>query len=474
MTQLHDLPALEQARAIRRRELSPVELVDHYLDRIDQHSARLGAFVTLTDETAREQAKLAEQAVADGDQLPLLHGLPIGIKDLSLTAGVRTAFGCPLFADFVPPVDDYLVGKLRAAGTISLGKTNTPEIGLPCYTHPDPSVAPVARNPWDTTRYSGGSSGGAASAVAAGLLPFAHGSDGGGSIRIPASVCGLFGIKPTRGRVSAGPVRADVTGLAVDGPIARTVRDAAALLDALAGPMPGDLFSAGPAGPPGSFLAAADRDPGTLRIGRYLTAAVADVEVDPEVIEAYDATARLLARLGHEVEDVQPPFGPELLPAFETLWAVSACSYPIDPAQEDRLLPLTRYLRERGRGVSAVEFVQARQALQVASWMGSAVLAGYDVLLAPVVTAPARPVGWFFEDGEGAPDFERQKRFAPYTAVYNVTGHPAVSVPVHWTASGLPVGMMLVGRHHDEATLIALSAQLEDATSWPERHPALW
>jgi amidase len=153
---------------------------------------------------------------------------------------------------------------------------------------------------------------------------------------------------------------------------------------------------------------------------------------------------------------------------------VSACSYPIDPAQEDRLLPLTRYLRERGRAVTATEFVQARQALQVASWAGSAVLAGYDVLLAPVLSAPARPVGWFFEDGEGAPDFERQKQFAPYTAVYNVTGHPAVSVPVHWSAAGLPVGMMLVGRHHDEATLITLAAQLEDATNWPERHPAMW
>ena len=474
MTQLHDLPALEQARAVRRREVSPVELVDHYLERVERLDARLGAFVTVTAEAARAQAKQAEQAVTAGDPLPLLHGVPLAIKDLSLTAGVPTKFGCPLFADFVPPVDDYLVGKLRAAGTISLGKTNTPEIGLPCYTHPDPSVAPVARNPWDTDRYAGGSSGGAAAAVAAGLLPFAHGSDGGGSIRIPASVCGLFGIKPTRGRVSAGPIRADVTGLSIDGPIARTVRDAAAMLDALAGPMPGDMWSAGPAREPGSFLAAADRDPGTLRIGRYLTPSVAEVEVDEEVVAGYEAASALLARLGHQVEDVQPPFGPDLVPAFETLWAVSACAYPIDPAAEDRLLPLTRYLRGRGRGVSATEFVQARQALQVATWMGSAVLAPYDVLLAPVVSAAARPVGWFFEDGEGEADFERQKQFAPYTAVYNVTGHPAVSVPVHCSEQGLPVGMMLVGRHHDEATLIALSAQLEDATGWPERHPAMW
>jgi amidase len=471
MTQLHDMSALEQAAAVRRREVSPVELVDHYLARVDSLSERLGAFVTVTDDAAREQAKQAEQAVTSGAELPRLHGVPTAIKDLSLTAGVRTTFGSSLFADFVPPVDDYLVGKLRAAGTISLGKTNTPELGLPCYT--EPPVAPVARCPWDTDRYSGGSSGGAAAAVAAGLLPFAHGSDGGGSIRIPASVCGLFGIKPTRGRVSAGPVRADVSGLSVDGPLARTVRDAAAMLDALAGPMPGDLFSAGPR-PTESFLAAADREPGRLRIGRYLTSSVADVEVDPEVVAGWEAASTLLAGLGHDITDVRPPFGPELVGAFETLWSVSACSYPIDPAAEHTLLPLTRYLRERGRSVTATEFVTARQSLQVAAWLGSAALAEYDVLLAPVVSAPPRPIGWFRENGEGEQDFERQKQYAPYTAVYNVTGHPAVSVPLHWTADGLPVGMMLVGRHHDEATLIAVSAQLEAATSWPDRRPPMW
>ncbi len=474
------MSALEQAAAVRRREVSPVELVDHCLGRVDRLSDELGAFITVTDEAARAQAKLAERAVtagarqgdAEGGELPVLHGVPTAIKDLNLTAGVRTTFGSSVFADLVPPVDDYLVTKLRAAGTISLGKTNTPELGLPCYT--EPPVAPVARCPWDTGRYSGGSSGGAATAVAAGLLPFAQGSDGGGSIRIPSSVCGLFGIKPTRGRVSAGPIRADVSGLAIDGPIARTVRDAAAMLDVLAGPMPGDMFTAVPLPAGETYLAAADREPGRLRIGRYLAPSVAEVPVDPDVRAGWEAASALLADLGHEIEDVPPLFPPELLRPFEVLWSVGACSYPIEPAQEERLLPLTRYLRERGRSVSAAEYVQARQSLQVAAWAGSAAMVGYDVLLAPVVSAPARPIGWFRADGEGAPDFERQKQFAPYCAVYNVTGHPAVSVPLHWTADGLPVGMMLVGRHHDEATLISLSAQLEAATGWPDRHPPMW
>lgn len=472
MTQLHDMSALEQAAAVRRREVSPVELVDHYLARVDRLSERLGAFITVTAGAAREQAKQAEQAVTAGGELPPLHGVPTAIKDLSLTAGVRTTFGSAVFADLVPPVDDYLVTKLRAAGTISLGKTNTPELGLPCYT--EPPIAPVARCPWDTTRYSGGSSGGAATAVAAGLLPFAHGSDGGGSIRIPSSVCGLFGIKPTRGRVSAGPLRADVSGLSIDGPIARTVRDAAAMLDVLAGSMPGDLFTAEPPPAPGTFLAAADREPGRLRIGRYLAPSVAETQIDPEVEAGWQAASDLLADLGHEVEDMQSLFPPELLRPFEVLWSVGACSYPIDPAAEGSLLPLTRYLRERGRSIGAAEYVQARQALQVAAWAGSAAMAAYDVLLAPVVAAPARPIGWFHADGVGAPDFERQKQYAPYCAVYNVTGHPAVSVPLHWTAGGLPVGMMLVGRHHDEATLISLSAQLEAATRWPDRRPPMW
>lgn len=270
MAELHDLTALEQGKAIKAGEVSPTELAEHYLDRVDRHNDTLGAFITVTPEIARKQAADAEsEALAARredrqGQLSPLHGVPVPVKDLNFVAGVRCTLGSQAYADHVPDVDDHVAAKLRAAGTVLLGKTNTPEFGLPCYT--ENRLAPPARTPWDLERSAGGSSGGAAAAVAAGLAPVAQGSDGGGSIRIPSSVCGLYGIKPSRGRVSAGPVQHDVSGLSGSGPIARTVADAAALLDVLAGPMPGDPYGA-PSLPPGeSFSSYVTREPGTLRV----------------------------------------------------------------------------------------------------------------------------------------------------------------------------------------------------------------
>jgi amidase len=475
MTQLHDLSAIEQAAAIRNGEISPVELVDHYLARVDEHSTALGAFVTVTDEAARAQAKAAELAVTgaeETDALPPLHGVPTAIKDLNLTAGVRTTLGSRLYADFVPPVDDHVVTLLRAAGTISLGKTNTPEFGLPCYT--ENGVAPPARTPWDPSRSAGGSSGGAAAAVAAGLVPFAQGSDGGGSVRIPASACGLFGIKVSRGRVSNGPLAGDITGLAWSGPLARTVRDAAAMLDAIGVPMPGDPHWAPPLPPGETFLAHADREPGRLRIGRWIDPVVPGAEVAPECRQAWEAASSVLADLGHEVVDATPPFGAESVPLFETVWSVAAHGAPVDPARADELRPLTRWLRERGRAVTGPEFAMALGSLQMLCRSAIVALAEFDAVLTPTLAQLPRPVGWFTETGDPADDFERQKRFTPYTASINMTGQPAVSVPLHWTADGLPVGVMLVGRPAGEAGLISLSAQLEAARPWRDRHPEQW
>ncbi len=366
MTELHDLTALDQAAAVRNGEVSPVELVDFYLGRIDRISATLGAFVTVTEDAARAQAKEAERAVTgagDPAELPPLHGVPVAIKDLNLTAGVRTTLGSLLYADFVPPVDDHVVTLLRRAGTISLGKTNTPEFGLPCYT--ENAVAPPARTPWDPDRSAGGSSGGAAAAVAAGLVPFAQGSDGGGSIRIPASVCGLFGIKVSRGRVSNGPLGGDVTGLSWNGPLARTVRDAAAMLDAMAVPMPGDPHWAPPLPAGESFLGHADREPGRLRVGRFIDPVVGAAEVHPDCRRAWEEASALLAELGHDVQDVPPPFGVEAVPMFETVWAVATHGVPVDPARVDELQPLTRWLRvgRRGRADLAVRAVGGGPAL---------------------------------------------------------------------------------------------------------------
>jgi amidase len=470
MTQLHDLTALEQAAAVRAGETSAADLVAHYADRIDKYDADVGAFVTRTLDQAREQAAEADRLVAAGGDLPALHGVPIAIKDLNLTAGVPTKLGSRSFEDFVPPFDEYVVQKLRAAGTISLGKTNTPEFGLPCYTETD--VAPPARTPWDLARSAGGSSGGAGAAVAAGLIPFAQGSDGGGSVRIPSSVCGLFGIKVSRGRISRGPLAGDITGLSWDGPLARTVRDAAAMLDAMAGPMPGDPHWAAP--PPQPFLSYADVVPGRLRIGRTRDPVVASAEVHPHVVAAYEEASQLLADLGHDVVDIAPPYDASLTPSFEVLWSVSAAGVPVAPDREELLQPLTRWLRERGRAMSATQFTAAMSALQAATRNGIAATAEYDVLLTPTLAQPPAPVGWFRAAGDAAAEFERMKAWTPFTAIFNMTGQPAVNVPLHWSPDGLPIGVMLVGRPADEATLISLSAQLEEARPWRHRTPVMW
>src|SRR3954467_12482796 len=319
MAELQDLSMLEQAAAIRGREVSPVDLVEHYLDRIARHNETVGAFVHIAPDQARAAAKAAESAVPRGGELPPLHGVPTGIKDLYLTADMPTGFGTGAFAPQELGIDEAFVTKLRAAGVISLGKTATPEFGAPCYTEPEGHQP--ARTPWDLSRSAGGSSGGAGAAVASGLLPAAPGSDGGGSVRIPSSVNGLFGIKTSRGRVSNAPLNSDISGLSVHGPLARTVRDAAALLDAMSGKTAMDWIWQEPPST-GTFLAACDNEPRGLRIGRYITPAVPGAVVAPECVAAYEHASALLEQLGHTVEDHTTTFDVELITMFETLWSV--------------------------------------------------------------------------------------------------------------------------------------------------------
>jgi amidase len=473
VTQLHDLTALEQAAAVRAGEVSPTELVEHALDRIGALDAGLGAFVTVTPERALAAAAAAEARLAAGGDLPPLLGVPTAIKDLNNTAGVRTTFGSRVMADFVPTVDDAVVTALAAAGTISVGKTNTPEFGYPCYT--DNDVAGPARCPWDPSLLAGGSSGGAAVAVAAGMVPFAQGSDGGGSIRIPASINGIVGLKPSRGRISNAPLGADVTGLGTSGPLTRTVRDAAAMLDAMSGPVLGDFAWAPPLPVGETFLQAADRPTGRLRIGRYLESPMPGIELEPEIAGAFEDAGKLLESLGHDIVDVpRGVVGPEVLPSFERVWALSGTLLPVPPGRVGELRPLTRELRGRGLAMSAQAAMESMTALRLFARRFLLATADYDVLLAPVVTMTPRPLDWFDADGDGAEDFERNKRYAAFTALFNVTGQPAVSLPLHWTDGGLPVGTMLVGRPADEVTLLALSAQVEAARPWAHRHPDGW
>ena len=468
MSEIHELTAVEQGAAVRRGELSPVELAEHYLDRI----ARLddvGAFVTVTAEQSSARARsLAEGPAGAGP----LWGVPTAIKDLNATAGVRTTFGSAAYADFVPEVSDNVTLSLEAAGLVSLGKTSTPEFGSPCYTEPE--GRPPAVTPWDRTRTAGGSSGGAAAAVAAGLVPVAQGSDGGGSIRIPASCCGLVGLKPSRGRVSPAPMYGDAIGLSTAGSIARTVRDAAALLDVLAGRRAGDPFWA-PA-PSGTFLDACEREPGRLRIARFVEPVIADVAVDPQIVSASDSTSQLLEGLGHEVVDVPVPLPREAVATFEICWAVlTALSVtPLPPERRALIRPLTAWLAAQGEAASAPEFGLAIGALRRYAAAALQALAPYDVVLTPTLATLPPRVGELRDDVDPARDFAAQKAFTPWTSAWNVTGMPAISLPLRWSAEGLPIGMMLAARPAEEELLLGLAAQVEAAAPWSDRRPPGW
>lgn len=470
MADLHDLTALEQAAAVRDRVASPIELVEHHLERVDRLSDAVGAFVTVTADAALEQARRLEGRVGEEGLSPLF-GVPTAIKDLAMTAGVRTTFGSATMADHVPDVSDEVVLRVERAGMPSLGKTNTPEFGSPCYTEPD--VAPPARTPWDLERMAGGSSGGAAAAVAAGLVPVAHGSDGGGSIRIPASCCGLFGLKPSRGRISAGPIYGDPVGLGTSGPLARTVRDAAAMLDVMAGPAVGDPYWAPPLPDGESYLRWCDREPGRLRIARFSTPVIADAAVDRSCLTAYEEATDLLLALGHQVEEVDVPVPPETVGTFETCWSVLTTLSPVPEERTDGLRPLTRWLRGRGQAVSGPEFGLAVGELRRIAAQALAALAPYDAVLTPTLAQPPLRIGEIRDDADPARDFENQKRFTPYTSVWNLTGMPAVSLPLHMS-NGLPVGVMLAGRPAEDHRLIALSAQIEAAAPWHDRRPPVW
>ncbi len=463
MSELHDLTALEQGVAVASGETSTRELVEHYLARIGRHSEELGAFVTVTGEQARSSRP--------GGTGPLA-GVPTAIKDLNATRGVPTGLGSPAFAGWVPDFDDAVVQRLAAAGLVSLGKTSTPELGSPCYTEPE--GAPAAVTPWDISRMAGGSSGGAAAAVSGGLVPLAQGSDGGGSIRIPASCCGVVGLKPTRGRISGAPTYGDPVGLATNGSLARTVRDAAALLDVMAGRAVGDPFWAPEAVEP--FLAACDREPGRLRVARFSAPVIVDSEIDPECLRAWEDASLLLESLGHEVVDIDVPLPREAVPVFETCWAVLTALGVVGlPADARSLLrPLTTWLTERGTAVSGPDFGLAIGELRRVAARTLVAVADYDAVLTPTIAVPPLPVGAIRDDADPAADFEAQKRFTPYTSMWNVTGSPAISLPTHWTDDGLPVGVMLATAPGDEATLLALSAQLEAADPWWDRTPPCW
>ena len=451
------MPALEQAAHVRAGDVSPVELVELYLERIERLDSELNAYVTVDADGARAAAA----APADGP----FTGVPIPIKDLNDTAGLRTTYSCRAFADHVPGADAAVVRRIRDAGFVIIGKTNTPELGSIGMTESE--LNGDCRNPWDVSRTPGGSSGGAAVAVAAGLAPVAHASDGGGSIRIPASCCNLFGLKPSRGRVSPAPYGSGSLGLGTSGPISRTVRDAAALLDVMSGYEPGDFYVA-PA-PERPFLAEADVDPGRLRVA-VSTEPPVDVPVDPACVRAARAAGDLLSELGHDVVEATPRWrSDDAIEQFTRIWQIGPAVAGV--ADLSLLEPLNRMLAERARTTASPESAVAVMRLQSLTRQIVAFWAGVDVLVTPTLALPPVPVGWAF-DGDPEAAFARQWEWTPFTAIVNVTGQPAMSVPLSWSDDGtLPIGVQMIGPPFGEATLIRLAAQLEAARPWTARRP---
>ena len=466
------LDATAQAAMVRRKQVKPIELVDAAIARVERLNAALNAVVIPMFELARTAAA---GSLPDGP----FRGVPFLLKDLLASyGGVRTTAGSAFLRDFTPDHDSELVVRLKRAGLVVVGKTNTPEFGLLSTT--EPHLFGPARNPWDPGRTTGGSSGGSAAAVASGMVAMAHGNDGGGSIRIPASCCGVFGLKPTRARNPLGPDFGDIMGgLAVEHALTRSVRDSAALLDATSGPDVGDPYFAPPRTRP--FLEEVGADPGRLRIA-FTTAAPTGAPIHPDCVTAVQEAAKLCSELGHEVSEAAPSIdGERFASCFTTLWAVG-CARAMEgnavlvgrrPAPE-HFEELTWALAEKGRAVRAFEYVLTLGVLQAMARQIARFFVEYDVWLTPTLADPPLPLGSFDpQPGNPLYGLQRAAAFVPFTPICNVTGQPAMSIPLFWNGEGLPIGTHFVGGFGDEATLFRLAAQLETARPWMARRPRI-
>jgi amidase len=450
--------ALEQGDAVRRREVSPGELVSLYLDRIDRFNPDLNAFWLVTPELASRQAAAAERQLADDGSSPgPLHGVPVSVKDLHSLAGYPTTMGSRAFERNVLDFDYFPIARLKAAGCAILGKTTTSEFGVRSST--ECGLHGITRNPWSLAHNAGGSSGGAAAAVAAGLCALSHGSDGGGSTRVPAACCGIVGLRPSRGRISNGPLLADLwSGLITHCALARTVADAAAALDAMAGHLPGDPFWAEPEGRYAESLA----PPGRLRLS--FTTSTADV--DPDVDACIRGVAATLEGLGHQVEEGGPETAPFKAPLLVVIMANTAALPFSDPTV---LEPLNQYIVEAAKGISAAEYVQAVNLIRAHSRVVVAFWDHVDVLVTPTLTRPAPRNGELGRDAATA--FDEYSDWLSFAYPYGCTGQPSITLPIGVSSGGLPIGVQLVGPPRGEAVILKLAAQLEEALPWRDRHP---
>ncbi|OEV04579.1 amidase [Streptomyces oceani] len=460
--------ATATAAAIRTGEVSAGAVVEGAIARIERLNPAHHAVIHTRFDEARAEV---DAGLPDGP----LRGVPFLVKDLGTeVAGLPATSGSRLFAEGVAARDSELVARCRRAGMVVLGTTNTPELGLNAST--EPTLYGPTRNPWNTAHSPGGSSGGSAAAVAAGMVSVAHASDGGGSIRIPAAACGLFGLKPSRGRVSPAPRPTTLSGLVTaHHAVTTTVRDSAQLLDIVAGPLHGDAYAA-PA-PADTFSALARRDPGRLRIG-LVTSLPGGPETHPASAGAAVAAAHLCERLGHEVTEVPAPYRPEEVSAASAVLMGGELVAQLDARLErlGRTLtdgdiePFTRVLYEHYRTVPAVEVSRALRRVQEIGWRVGAAFREHDLLLSPTLARPTPPLG-LLDTCDPAAIYEHAASYSAFTSVHNVTGMPAMSVPYGQDADGLPLGVQFVAGLGGEGTLLALATQLEQAAPWPVRAP---
>ncbi|WP_285246744.1 amidase [Pseudarthrobacter sp. efr-133-R2A-89] len=467
MAELHELPALDLRNLLRGGTVSAAEATAHFLARISQQNPLLGAFITVTPDQAMERARTADDlhSRTGTEDLPLLHGMPLGFKDLTDVAGVVTTHGSAAVEHKPARADAPLVALLTEAGAVSLGKTQVPEFGLTAYS--ENRIAPPSRNPFAPSRSSGGSSGGSAAAVAAGLLPFAPGTDGGGSVRIPAAACGLVGLKPGRGLVAAGESGGDPALLVVPGPLARNAKDAALMLDAMA--------------PGNEYLAGIGQEPPPLRIGVTLDSPWSGTfpfSLEPEALDALRAGERLLEHAGHTLAEAPVRYDNRYPDAFTTAWTAGVGSARISPSREALLAPLTRTFRRRAQQRSPAKLAEALAFLRQFQHDTVAQYGQWDLMMMPALAQTPRPVGWFTGTGHGGGrwpavqwpgdadgDYRKQCEYAPWSSMVNVCGLPAITLPVHWTGgsagSGLPMGVQLVGPMGSEALLLQVAHQLD-------------
>ncbi len=465
----HD--AIGMANLVQRKEVTPEELLDAAIQRAEALNPELNAIVTPIYEKARSSIKAG---LPNGP----FTGVPFLLKDIGAAyAGVRLTLGSKLTANLVPFYDDELTKRYKRAGLVIFGRTNTPEFGLNVST--ESVLLGPARNPWNTQRSTGGSSGGSAAAVAARILPMAHGNDGGGSIRIPSSCCGVFGMKPSRGRMPTGPTAGEIwEGLATDHALTLSVRDSAALLDATSAPEVGAPY--GIPAPARPFLSEVGADPGKLRIAYFTKCG--DHDVHPECVRAVEDAAKLCESLGHIVEEQAPIVDYEPLEKAVII-VVSAHTAALlqqlsalvgRKATADLVEPWTWEIAEVGRRASAVDFASTKFLINQATRTVARFLTTYDVILTPTLGAPPPELGYFDTVKLSYDELlARHREFIQFTWLHNVTGRPAMSVPLHWDDEGLPIGVQFAGRYADEATLFRLAGQLEQARPWRKRIPEM-